>query len=305
LTNSDLFDAVTVEVIESSRIPKPRELFGANAPESAKPSWLHRDAKRCGFSVFKLLGRVTVGKFVDEELERLYCFRLTRARAPTSSRGIARKRARQGDASIDPLKYRCKRGAGEGTHHAGSGACAAHGGNNYGRHFDGVMENSNRASLARYDIVNALLGQSPDGLWRTLLGELDILDEIVTQRLLVDQYLRQECLDEDGLVHPVVDGSVIETALGMLDGVAKNVERAKRIENSTALTRAHVLYLIDALTTLGKRYVPPEKLEDYGKDLLSSFGLNVSGVQTLLEPGDRGEAFEIARVVDAEVDAEG
>lgn len=282
----------TVEVVDAETVPAVDELFGANATgkrgragtpgTTPREEAIRLDAARADLDVIKLMGRLTVVRWDEERssVERFYCFRLKRA---ATSRHRARKVARLGLSDVDPFEYRCANGAGEGTLHVGSGGCRYHGGNNYGKHFNDVNSGS-RAARTRYDVATALLGLDETGMAQGMLEQMDILDELVLQRQMLNEYLSSECFDEDGRLLAVIDPHVIEQAMKWTDSVTKTVERAKRIENESALTRAHVLYLIDALTTLGKRYVPEDRLKEYGRDLLYSFGLETPDEAALQEP---------------------
>jgi len=281
-----------VEIVDTEAVPEVDQLFGANATgkrgragtpgTTPKEEAIRKDASRASLDVVKLMGRLTVVKWDDarETVERFYCFRLKRS---ADCRHRARKVARLGLTNVDPFEYRCRNGAGEGTLHVGSGGCRYHGGNNYGKHFGGINDRA-RASRTRYDVATALLGLDETGTAQGMLEQMDILDELVLQRQMLNEYLSSECFDEDGQLLAVINPHVIEQAMKWTDSVTKTVERAKRIENESALTRAHVLYLIDALTTLGKRYVPEDRLKEYGRDLLMSFGLEIPDAQALQEP---------------------
>lgn len=270
----------SITVVGPEEVPTSSVLIGFNAPGRGKwpvaEEYIRRDCERAGLTVIKLLGRLTVAKMDGQSVERLFCFRLRRGKE-------VERRSRKPDG--DPMGYRCRLGAGEGTLHAGAGACKRHGGKNYARtNFTGIGENNHRASLVRYDVANALLGTDGGAVSRTLLEQLDILDELVLQRQMLNEYLNNTCLDEDGQVLATISGEVIKRVMGWTSEVTKTVERARRIENESALTKAHILYLIDALTRLGKRYVPQDKLREYGAELLSSFGLEISSVEALREP---------------------
>ncbi len=282
-----LADAVSMTVVGPEDVPEPT-LVGVNAPDREERSWpvreeaIRRDAKREGLIVAKLLGRVTV----LNEQGRTYCFRICHGSAKRTAK-------RRGES---PLKYRCGRVAGEGTFHQGAGACRYHGGNQYGN--SPQRGSTHGAPNLRYDVARALLGQDAEGDFE-IFREMNLVQELALQRQMLNAYLGDECFDVDGRLVAYIPADVIENTIEWAEKIVRTVERAKRIENSSALTRAHIIYLIQTLTRLGREFVPVDKLEEYGAALLSAFGLEVGGLESWVEPDDEPLALGIGAVVES------
>lgn len=275
----------TTTVVDLDSVPNwSTEPFADHSVESKNPRTqaYKKDAEVAGLVVVKLLGRLTA--LDPSQKYAPLCFRIQRDKKKTP---LKNKYLRGED--INPKEFRCLLMAGIGTAHVGAGACKAHGGNNYGI---SLITKGERATKLRYEFANVLLGGNGSKALAAWLADFEITDELIVQRQMLNQYLNDNCLDADKQPISDLPENIVEKVIAFATEVTKTVERGKRLETNDAVTRVHLMYLVAALTELGKRYVMPEHLENYGRELLNTFGISENGIRGLLEPG-KAEVSEI------------
>ena len=145
----------------------------------------------------------------------------------------------------------CRRPAGWGTAHVGTGHCKLHGGCATGRPpITGRYSVVHRRSLAE-KMATMAADPTPGELWQ----------ELSLQRALLDEYLARF---PDGQAMPADD---IERLFGWLESIGKQTERIHKIMAQTALTVAEVNYLQAVLADLLKRYISEDKRRRFMEEL--------------------------------------
>lgn len=276
-----------VETLAAVDRSRRREREDGGERWSARSEAIRAAAEEMGYLVVRVMGRLTVvapAAVTGKSADKAICFRLKRGQNHTHKG--------------DPDKDRCKMGAGVKTLHVGNGACWLHGGNNLVHSATSARVRAGHWNTSpdtvRYDFLAALTGRVKGGgeVLEAHYAQYDIQQELMMLRALMDRYTTQELLDEDGLVMPAVDPDVVDQVFSWAEAIGRQVKRGHDIETSTALTKTHLLYLINALTQLGVEYVPEDRRVAYADDLLRLFGLNKAVVTSLVESGDISPTIE-------------
>lgn len=147
---------------------------------------------------------------------------------------------------------KCKRPAGWGTDHVGSGKCKLHG----GASLKGIE--SPRYDSGRYSkyVPEAVQSKITDLDNYPLL---DLADELQTQRALIARYLELVQSGERPLLETNIDMLMV-----WMNKVGVMVERIMKIKNETALTSAEVAHLKFRTADLVTKYIDdPEKQRQF------------------------------------------
>jgi len=138
---------------------------------------------------------------------------------------------------------KCKRPAGWGTDHAGSGKCKLHGGASL-KGIESPRYDSGRYSKYVPKTVQEKIAELDN------YPLLDLADELQTQRALIADYLGMV----QGGERPLIETN-IEMLISWMNKVGVMVERIIKINNETALTSAEIAHLKFRTADLVTKYI--------------------------------------------------
>ena len=153
----------------------------------------------------------------------------------------------------------CRRPAGWGTDHVGTGKCKLHGGAS-----TGPPIKTGRYSLRHRRKLQAKIGQFLDDP-----APGDLTSELALMRALLQDYLERFPDGQRLSLERIGD------IYGMVESIGRLVERISKILNATALTQAEVGFLVARFTDLMSTYIDdPNKMGKFLDDLRATTGLS-------------------------------
>lgn len=139
----------------------------------------------------------------------------------------------------------CERPKGWGTDHPGEGRCKLHGGSGGRPPVHGRYSLKHRPDLEE---KRARFLADPE--------PLNLTEEIALCRSLLENQLEAFSTDE-----PIM-GEEAERLFGHVESIARQVEKAAKILNQTALTQAEVQFLMARLADIARKYIPDDEDRD-------------------------------------------